>query len=170
LSYARLVDVKASLLPRLQPRSDVAAFEQLTRALIGVTLESLDALDGTTVTIPQFRVLLALDGLGRAPSSALAARMGVAASSVTRSVDRLQTTGLVMRGTDKRSRSIVTVELTRAGRDLVTRVLARRHTLFEAVLDAMTPAERAAAADAATRFARLANEAVAIGPSGPVPL
>lgn len=162
--------MKASLLPRLQPRSDVAAFEQLTRALIGVTLESLDALDGTTVTIPQFRVLLALDGLGRAPSSALAARMGVTASSVTRGVDRLQAAGLVTRGTDKRSRSIVTVELTEPGRDLVATVLARRHALFEAVLDAMTPAERAAAADAATRFARLASEAVAIGPAGPVPL
>jgi DNA-binding MarR family transcriptional regulator len=161
--------VKALAPPRLLPRPDVAAFEELTRALIGVTLEGLDALHGT-VTMAQFRVLLTLDSLGRVPSSVLAGRLRMAASSVTRLADRLESAGLVARGTDERSRCIVTVEVTDAGRDLVTAVLARRHALFEEVLDAMEPAERSAAAAAARRFARLAGDAAAIGASGPVPL
>lgn len=154
---------------RPAPRPDVAAFEQVTRALVGITLESLEELGGA-VSVPQFRLLLTLDGLGRVPSSTLASALGMVASSVTRLVDRLQSAGLVVRGADEHSRSIVTVEVTGAGRDLVSSVLARRHALIEAVLDAMDPADRQAAAEAATRFARLAGDAVTLGASGPVPV
>jgi DNA-binding MarR family transcriptional regulator len=60
----------------------------------------------------------------------------------------------------------VTVEVTPAGRDLVARVVAHRHVLLAEVLDRMTPAERASAARAASRFAELASdagEALAVG-------
>jgi len=92
-------------------RADVAAFELLTRALIGIALEGLGVAGGQ-VSLPQFRLLLTLDGLGPMPSSKLAAQLRLAPSAITRKVDRLQDTGLVQRGTDPRSRSIVTVEPT----------------------------------------------------------
>ena len=142
------------------PRADVAAFELLTQALVGITTQSLDALDGA-VTVSQFRLLRTLDGLGRVPSSALAAALQTAASSVTRLVDKLEAAGFVARGTDDSSRSIVTVEVTDAGHAVVEHVLTRRHTLLQAVLDAMDPAERDHAATAAARFAQLAGDAVA---------
>ena len=154
---------------RQAPTADVAAFEQLTRALVGITLASLDVLDGA-VSVPQFRLLLTLDGLGRVPSSTLATSLGMVASSVTRLVDRLQAAGFVARGADAASRSIVTVEVTEAGRDLVTAVLARRHALLEEVLDRMDPAERGRAAAVAEAFSRLAGPASALAASGPVPL
>jgi DNA-binding MarR family transcriptional regulator len=148
----------------------VAAFERLTQALVGVTALSLDALDGA-VTVSQFRLLRTLDGLGRVPSCALATALGTAASSVTRLVDRLEAAGYVARGADAHSRSIVTVEVTESGRDVVTAVLARRHRLLESVLDLMTAEERAHAADAAERFARLAGDRAAeAGAIGPVAL
>ncbi len=155
--------------PRTEPRPDVAAFEQLARALVGITLKSLSALDGV-VSVPQFRLLLALDGLGRVPSSTLAEALGMAASSVTRLVDRLQAAGLVERGTVEHSRSIVTVEVTARGRDLVTAVLDRRHALLEDVLDRMRPEERERARLMAAAFVDLAEDAVALGVNGPVPL
>lgn len=96
---------------RFGERSDVAAFELLTRALIGIALEGLEVAGGQ-VSLPQFRLLLTLDGLGPMPSSKLAAQLRLAQSAITRKVDRLQGTGLVQRGTDPRSRSIVTVEPT----------------------------------------------------------
>src|SRR5437660_1396904 len=96
--------------------------------------QSLDALGGA-VSVAQFRLLVALDGLGRVPSSTLADALGMVASSVTRLVDRLQAAGLVQRGADERNRSIVTVEVTEAGRDLVTVVLARRRSRPEAGRD-----------------------------------
>ena len=117
---------------------EVAELEMLTRALIGITLESLEVLGGE-VSLPQFRLLLAASTLGRAPSSRLAEAAGVPASSVTRLADRLEAAGLLARGGDARSRSIVTVEITAAGRALVARVVARRHELLAAVLERMAP-------------------------------
>ena len=150
-------------------RPDVAAFELLTRALIGIALEGLEVAGGQ-VSLPQFRLLLTLDGLGPMPSSKLAAQLRLAPSAITRKVDRLQDTGLVQRGTDPRSRSIVTVEPTAAGRQLIDAVLSHRHELLGAVLDRMTAADHAAAVRAASQFASLSGNAIAVGESGPVPL
>jgi DNA-binding MarR family transcriptional regulator len=148
---------------------DVLALEMMTRALVGIALESISAADAD-VTLPQFRLLLALDGLGRVPSSKLAARLGLAASAITRMADRLEHAGLIQRGTDQRNRCIVTVELTAAGRRLVADALARRHARLAAVLDRMSPDDREAAVRAAAQFARLSGDAVALGAAGPVPL
>ena len=148
---------------------EVAELEMLTRALVGITLQSLEVLGGE-VSLPQFRLLLAAEALGRAPSSRLAGVVGIPASSVTRLADRLEAAGLLARGTDARSRSIVTIEITGAGRDLVARVVARRHELLEAVLARMAPAERAAVAAAAALFTALAAGAAARGAGGPLPL
>jgi DNA-binding MarR family transcriptional regulator len=150
-------------------RADVAAFELLTRALIGIALEGLGVAGGQ-VSLPQFRLLLALGGLGRVPSSKLAAQLRLAPSAITRMVDRLQDTGLVQRGTDPHSRSIVTVEPTAAGYQLIDTVLSHRHELLGAVLDQMKPADHAAAVRAARQFASLSGDAIAVGESGPVPL
>ena len=92
------------------------------------------------------------------------------ASSVTRLTDRLEAAGLLARGGDARSRSIVTIELTGAGRDLVARVVARRHEILAGVLARMAPDERAAVARAAARFTALAAGAAERGASGPLPL
>jgi DNA-binding MarR family transcriptional regulator len=149
--------------------TEVAALELMTRALVGITLRGLEVLGGE-VSLPQFRLLLILSGLGRVPSSRLAAELKMPASSVTRLGDKLAAAGLLARGTDPSSRSIVTVGVTPAGLDLVTRVVAARHELLSGVLDRMTPAERAAAAQAARRFADLAADAAAFSVTGPLPL
>jgi DNA-binding MarR family transcriptional regulator len=83
----------------------------MTRALVGLTLHSLEALGGE-VTLPQFRLLLIASGPGRAPSSRIAADAVMKPSSVTRLADKLEAAGLLVRGADPRSRSIVTIEVT----------------------------------------------------------
>lgn len=148
---------------------EVAELEMLTRALIGITLQSLEVLGGE-VSMPQFRLLLAASTLGRAPSSRLAEAAGVPASSVTRLADRLEAAGLLARGHDPRSRSIVTIEITGAGRALVARVVERRHELLAAVLGRMAPGERAAIARLAGQFTALSADAAERGSSGPLPL
>jgi DNA-binding MarR family transcriptional regulator len=148
---------------------EVRELEMLTRALVGITLESLEVLGGE-VSLPQFRLLLAAATLGRAPSSRLAEAAGVPASSVTRLADRLEAAGLLARGGDARSRSIVTIESTAAGRALVARVVARRHELIAAVLDRMAPEQRSAVARAAALFTALSADAAERGSSGPLPL
>lgn len=149
--------------------SQVAALELMTRALVGITLQSLEVLAGE-VSLPQFRLLLVASGLGRVPSSRIAAEAMMTPSSVTRLADKLAAAGLLERGADPRSRSIVTIEITQAGLDLVTRVVERRHELLAAVLGGMTAADRESAARIARRFAGLAADAAALSATGPLPL
>ncbi|HVX43488.1 MAG TPA: MarR family transcriptional regulator [Mycobacteriales bacterium] len=141
----------------------------MTRALVGISLESMDPLEGR-VTIPQFRILLALEGSGPVPSSVLAERLGAQASSITRLVDRLQAENLVTRGADERSRSIVTVEITASGRTLVTRVLDARHQLIAATLAELSPEDRTALIRGADAFTAASGHALSLGPTGPLPL
>jgi DNA-binding MarR family transcriptional regulator len=148
---------------------EVAELEMLTRALVGITLQSLEVLGGE-VSLPQFRLLLAASTLGRAPSSRLAEAAGFPASSVTRLADKLEAAGLLVRGADTHSRSIVTIEITGAGRGLVARVVARRRELLAAVLARMAPGERTAVARAAAVFTALAADATERSASGPLPL
>lgn len=146
----------------------MVAFDALARVLIGIAMDSVQAAAGP-VTLAQFRLLLTLDGLGRVPSSQLAAALGSNASSVTRLADKLETLGYLTRGRDEHSRSIVTLEVSAAGRRLVADVLAHRHATLTAVLDRMDPAERDTATRAAEHFAELARP-TAVAVAGPVPL
>jgi DNA-binding MarR family transcriptional regulator len=154
-----------------EPAADgeVTALELMTRALVGITLHSLEILGGE-VSLPQFRLLLIAAGLGEVPSSRIAAEAMLPPSSVTRLADKLAAAGLLERGVDSRSRSIVTIKVTPAGRDLVTRVVTRRHELLGAVLGRMKPEDRAAAARIARDFTGLAGDAAAFSTTGPLPL
>lgn len=151
------------------PRADVAAFELLAQALMGITAQSLAVLDAS-VTLPQLRLLRTLDELGTLSCTTLAAALGAAASTVTRLVDKLEAAGLVERGAHPHSRSIVTVTVTGAGRAVVRAVLDRRHALLTEVLDTMDPDERRRAARAASRFTQLSGDAVAAGANAMVAL
>ena len=148
---------------------EVVALELMTRTLVGITLHSLEVLGGQ-VTLPQFRLLLIAAGLGRVPSSRIAAEAMMKPSSVTRLADKLEAAGLLERGTDARNRSIVTIEVTKAGLGLVSRVVERRHELLSAVLGRMEIEDREAAARIARRFAGLAGDAASFSATGPLPL
>jgi DNA-binding MarR family transcriptional regulator len=149
--------------------ADVAALELMTRAMVGLTMRSVEVLGGE-VSLPQFRLLLVLSGLGRVPSSRLAAEMGIGASSITRLADKLEVAGLLTRGTDPRSRSVVTLEAAPAGVQLVARVVARRQELLAEVLGQMTSGERAEVGRVARRFADLAGDAASTAAASPLPL
>ncbi|MCV7236793.1 MarR family transcriptional regulator [Mycolicibacterium celeriflavum] len=121
----------------------MVAFEVATGDLVGVALRSVEQLD---VSLPQFRLLLVLARAGRSTSSDCAKALGVVGSSVTRLADRLHARGYLMRGGDPANRSVVTLELTDKGRDVVRRVTAYRRRELRRVLDRIDPAERAACA------------------------
>ncbi|NLE80862.1 MAG: MarR family transcriptional regulator [Rhodococcus sp.] len=148
---------------------EVDAFQRATRDLIGVALHSLEILDGE-VTLPQFRMMLVLDDLGETPSSRVASALGLAASSVTRLADRLDASGHVLRGTDARSRSVVTLDLTEHGREVVRRVLAWRHHELARILSGLDPEERAATVAGLASFHLVVGEEYTADLHGPVPL
>ncbi len=158
-----------------QERTDqIDALQRVTRDLVGVALHSLEILDGA-VSLPQFRLLMALDELGRTPSSRVAAFLGLGPSSVTRLADRLVEAGHLTRGGDPANRSVVTLELTGSGRALVGAVLERRRAVLGSALDRLSPAERDTVAAAvhllhAAIGADLPDDAVAALATGRVPL
>lgn len=148
---------------------DVATFEALTRVLVKVAWDSAHAAP-VGVTFPQIRLLIVLSDLGRVSSSRLAEALGVNASSVTRLADKLQSHGYLHRGDDPRNRSVVTLEVTDAGRNAVAHVLARRHAALGTVLDRLPTQERTAVATAARTFIAAAGSEPSVATSGPGPL
>lgn len=122
---------------------ELVAFEVAARDLVGLALRSVEHQE---VSLPQFRLLLVLEELGRSSSSQCAQALGVVASSVTRLADRLHASGHLVRGEDPSNRSVVTLELTEAGRRVVHEVTAHRRRELAGVLDRLDPAERQACA------------------------
>jgi DNA-binding MarR family transcriptional regulator len=126
--------------PELAPDT-VEVMQAATRVLAGVALRSLDVLDGA-VTLPQFRMLAVLADLGRARSVQVARALGLEASTVTRLAGRLVGAGHVIRGSEPGHRSVVTLELTATGRDLVSQVAAWREQELARILGQLPPAHR----------------------------
>lgn len=149
--------------------AEVAAFEGLTRVLVGLAWHSAYAAH-PDLTLAQTRLLLILNDLGRVSSSHLAAALGVNASSVTRMADKLELIGFLDRRRHERNRSVVTVEVSPAGRQVVRHVIESRHAALQDVLDQLTPAQRRLAAASARRFTAAAARVSTVDTSGPGPL
>lgn len=139
------------------PQEDLAEAVRGTRALVGVIADSLiPALD--EVTMPQFRALVLLRALGPTAAGALAARLGVTASTGTRLVARLVRGGWVHRSSEPSDRRLITLDLTPPGIRLVDEARRRREQALVAILGRMDPADRHAAIDGLRRFGDAAGE------------
>ncbi|HEY2195177.1 MAG TPA: MarR family winged helix-turn-helix transcriptional regulator [Actinomycetospora sp.] len=119
----------------------VEALMTATRVLVGVASHAMEGLGGQ-VSLPAFRLLLVLDELGPSPGGVVAARLGTAASSVTRLGDQLEASGHLARRRDPANRSVVVLEPTAAGTEVVRTVLRRRREALREVVGRVPPDER----------------------------
>src|SRR6478609_12104867 len=111
----------------------VDAILRASRALVAITSRSLSAVN-EDVTLPQFRSLVVLATAGPQTVSALADRLTVQASTMTRMCNRLVTRGLVVRAPSAVDRREVVIALTTKGTTVVENVMtARRRELDEIV-------------------------------------
>jgi len=147
--------------------TELVAFEAAARDLVGLALRSVERLE---VSLSQFRLLLVLSERGRSSSTECATALGVVGSSVTRLADRLHTSGHLVRGADPDNRSVVTLELTDAGRRVVRQVTTRRRRELRQVLDRLDPAERATCAGVLEKVHRMLADAQADEPQTRLPL
>ncbi|GAA4382593.1 MarR family winged helix-turn-helix transcriptional regulator [Tsukamurella soli] len=99
------------------------------------------------LTLAQMRLLLTLHDAGTASCSALAARLGVSVSSVTRLIGRAGMAPLVHRKTCATNASAIDLSLTAAGADIVARVTARRADVLREALSGLTPLQAEATAE-----------------------
>jgi DNA-binding MarR family transcriptional regulator len=153
--------------PSKTSADELLAFEVATRDLVGVALRSVENLE---VSLPQYRLLLVLQGLGRASSTQCAEALGVVGSSVTRLADRLHASGHLIRLVDPDNRSVVTLELTDSGRRVVRQVTTRRRRQMSQVLGRLDPDKRAACAAVLQELHRTLVEAGAETPPDRLPL
>jgi len=147
----------------------VEALQAVTRVLAGVALRSVEVLHGA-VTLPQFRMLAVLAGGTASRSSEVAGALGLDASSVTRLADRLVARGYVARGSDPRNRSVVTLELTLVGQDLVSQVEDWRQAELARIIGRLTPRDRTLVATTMRQLIDAAGEGYGLALDPPVPL
>ena len=131
-----------------------------SRSLLGLVAQSLaPALD--EMTMPQFRVLVVLEGASPLRMSDLAERVGVHPSTLSRTVDRLVAGEWIQRASAEESRREVHVELSDRGRALVADVTDRRRSHIARVLATLPRRDRIAVGRGMGLFAAAAGEASA---------
>ena len=135
----------------------IGAVLRATQAFVGLALRSLSAA-GTSITLPQYRMLLTLDARGDQNVRDLAARLGVDRSTATRMCNRLVNAGLIDRSTDPSDRRAVVISLTEPGRDVVKAVTRARREKVARLLQSVPPPRRRQLVDLLGEFAQLAEQ------------
>ena len=113
-----------------------------SRLLVAVSMRSLAAAE-EPVTLPQFRLLMLLDGHGETNLVTLADRLLVNSSTALRMVDRLVNRGMISRRVNPASRREVLLQLTARGQRIVEEVTARRREEIAGVVVKMHARDRA---------------------------
>src|SRR6478609_8607397 len=111
----------------------VDAVVRASRALVGITVRALNSVSDE-VTLPQLRTLVVVSLQGPQTVSALAERLDVHASTMTRMCNRLVTRGLVARTPSALDRREVVIELSPQGQGLVDAVMDKRRREIDAVV------------------------------------
>jgi DNA-binding MarR family transcriptional regulator len=126
-----------------------------SRALVAVSARSIAGVKG--VTLPQYRMLVVLDG-ATSNLSQLARALDVAPSTAMRMIDRLEAAGLVVREVPAANRRETRLQLTAAGRRAVRTVNNRRRRDIRAVVERLPAGQRGQFAEAMAAFSAAAEE------------
>jgi DNA-binding MarR family transcriptional regulator len=128
-----------------------------SRLLVAVSARSLAAVEDS-VTLPQFRMLVILDGHGPVKLASLAELLAVNPSTALRMVERLLAAGLVDRQVNPEVRREISLQLTESGRRVVADVTSRRREEIARVVTRLEPAQRLALVEALGAFAEAGGE------------
>jgi DNA-binding MarR family transcriptional regulator len=146
-------------------QNDVAVLMDLSRALVGLAVRSMGAVDGV-VTLPQFRALAVLDRLGPCSAGELAEAVGLHVSTITRLCDRLVAADLISREVRPDDRRQVELDITPAGTSLVNKVRTERERELAAALRRLTATQRSCLREAAGPLADTLDDQTPGGVSG----
>ena len=139
------------------PDAVVDAVVRASRALVGITVRALAAVSDE-VTLPQLRTLVVVSLQGPQTVSALADRLDVHASTMTRMCSRLVARGLVVRKPSAIDRREVVIELTKQGQALANEVMDKRRREIDAVVRHLSVDDRDRVVSALELFTRAAGE------------
>ncbi len=134
-----------------------------SRLLVAVSARSIAAVEDT-ITLAQFRLLVALDSRGPMKLIGLAGLLAVNPSATTRMVDRLVAVGMVDRRQNPATRREVVIGLTAAGHEVVRGVTERRRAEIAEIVARMPEATRHGLVDALLAFTEAGDEPPAAVP------
>lgn len=132
----------------VSPLAQAASDFRMATFRLARRLRSERAVD--TMSDGQFAVLAALSVHGAHTLGELADRERVSPPSMNRTVNCLEEAGYLSRTPDDDDRRKVNIDLTDAGRAVVTETVRRRDSWLETVLSELSDAERRTLADAAS--------------------
>ncbi|AGP52138.1 hypothetical protein M271_02530 [Streptomyces rapamycinicus NRRL 5491] len=135
----------------------VSALLTASRLLVAVSVRSLAEVE-ESLTPPQFRMLVVLDGRGPLSLSGLAGELGVQPSTAMRMIDRLVAAGMAARGVSAEDRRTSVISLTKGGRRIVAEATERRRQEIARIVDAMPPGRRRYLIDALQAFTEAGGE------------
>jgi DNA-binding MarR family transcriptional regulator len=127
--------------------------EHSLRGLLELSVGVLSAME-ENLSPSHLRALQSLDHLGGAKVTVLGEALGVPPSTASRISDRLTAAGLITREVAPDNRRATLLELTTAGRSVLSDLAGARARALERVTDAMNPEERDALLLGAEGFAR----------------
>lgn len=130
----------------------LTATVRVARVFAAVTAESI-ARAGTTVTLPQLRVLFLVAESEVVSNTAVAAAMGIHISNASRICDRLVQAELLARRDDPADRRRTALTVTPAGAELLASVTDHRRTAFAEILSEVPVTHLAQVTAALTAFA-----------------
>ncbi|KAK1176975.1 MarR family transcriptional regulator [Streptomyces sp. NBS 14/10] len=135
----------------------VTALLTASRLLVAVSARSLAAVEDS-LTLPQFRMLVVLDGRGPLNLSGLAGELGVQPSTAMRMIDRLVAAGVVARGVSAEDRRTSVISLTKPGRRIVVEATARRRQEIARIVESMPAGQRRHLVEALQAFTEAGGE------------
>ncbi|WP_333618584.1 MarR family winged helix-turn-helix transcriptional regulator [Dietzia sp.] len=135
----------------------IDAFLRASRLLVALSARSLDE-SSSPVTFAQFRALLVISRGTANNQTQLADELGVAPSSVTRMVDRLEGVGFVERARAGSGTRGLSLAVTERGQAIVDEVSERRRGLIADVVGKMDTHHVGALVEALDNFAEAGEE------------
>lgn len=119
----------------------LSTYIKLLRAADSVAAKAHFHLSGANLSSSQFGVLEALLHLGPLYQNQLGRKLLKSSGNITMVVDHLEQRGLVARERDMDDRRRVTVQLTPAGRKLITMLYPRHAAGVASLMSSLTPEE-----------------------------
>lgn len=135
--------------------------DQLVEVSVLLERDMARAFAGTPLTPTRAGVLWTIDQAGPSTQQALAGALQVSARNVTGLIDALEVGGYVIRTPHPTDRRAVLIELTPLAEALVAQMRRDHDELTASLLNAVAPADRAAATRALTAIAARLSQLVA---------
>ena len=124
-------------------KNETAQIQNLIRTFqLKITRVISIATDKENITMPQFRVVLALGSAGPSPMNVLAKLLGVTMPAITHLADKLESENVITRCPNPKDRRSFIIELTQKGKEIQKATQGKMLNIFTDVVINFSEVER----------------------------